>query len=529
MNGWDTESIRWALAAATGSNQGLVVGIAAGLVVMIFVFIMIFMSRYRKVGPNEAMIISGFKRQVRMPDGSTDQVGFRIVRGGGTFVWPVFERLDILSLELMTLDVKTPEVYTIQGVPVIVDGVAQIKVRSDEESISTAAQQLLSKGKVEVMNIALMTVEGHLRAILGTLTVEEIYKNRDAFAQKVQEVATADMANMGLQIVSFTIRDIKDNEGYLDALGKPRTAQVKRDAIIGQAEADRDATIRSAEANQVGQTAKFAADAKIAEAERNYQMRVQEYQASVNQKKAEADLAYELQKNISSQAVKREQVQIDIVERERMIELQEKEIQRKERELDAMVKKPADADYFKIERLAQAEKQRIALEAQGRAEARKAQGFADAEVVERTGQADGEATRARGLAEADIIKAQGLSEAEAMRKKAESWELYNEAAVTQMLVEAMPKIAAAISAPLAKTERIVIINAGGDNGGGASKITRDITNIVAQVPAVVEALTGVKLEKLMEKVPGLKDSIVEARAEKADGEANAGGAPKSGE
>ncbi len=475
------------------------------LLVVILLFAMVYANRYRKVGPNEVMVISGWKKTIVLPDGSKEQRGFRMVHGGGSFIWPIFEKVDILSLELMTLDVKTPEVYTVQGVPVMVDGVAQIKVRSDQESIATASQQMLSKGKVEVMNIALMTLEGHLRAILGTMTVEEIYKNRDTFAQRVQEVAAQDMANMGLQIVSFTIRDIRDNQGYLDALGKPRTAQVKRDAIIGQAEADRDATIKSAEANQVGQTAKYSADTKVAESNRDYQMKVQEYQASVNLKKADADLAYDLQKNKTSQSVKAEEVAIEIVERDRRIELQEKEISRKEKELDATVRKPAEADRFKIQTLANAEREKLELEARGRAEANKAEGFAQADVVARTGQAEGEATKARGLATADVIEAQGLAEATAMRKKAESFALYTQAAVTQMLVEAMPQIAKAIAEPLAKTDRIVVINSGGDGGAGASKVTKDITNIVAQVPAVLESLTGVELEALLAKIPGLAE------------------------
>jgi flotillin len=497
--------------AAAEPSQAVLV--AVGMVVILVMLALVYASRYRKVGPNEVMVISGRKHPIRLPDGSHGQRGFRMIHGGGTFIWPVLEKVDLLSLELMTLDVKTPEVYTVLGVPVMVDGVAQIKVQSDTESIATASQQLLSKGKAEVMNIALLTLEGHLRAILGTLTVEEIYRNRDAFAQKVQEVAAGDMANMGLQIVSFTIRDIRDNQGYLDALGKPRTAQVKRDAIIGQAEADRDATIKSAEANQLGQTAKFAADTKVAESDRDYQMKVQEYQASINRKKAEAELAYDFQRNRTNQSVKAEEIQIEIVERERRIELQEKEILRKEKELDATVKKPADADYFKIERLADAEKQRLTLEAQGKAEANKAQGFAAADVAARTGQADGEATRARGLATADVIEAQGLAEATAMRKKAESFALYNQAAVTQMLVDVMPQIARAISEPLSKTDRIVVISGGGGDGSaGASKVTKDVTNIVAQVPAVVEALTGIELKDLLARIPGIKADAVKAEA-----------------
>ena len=230
--------------------QGGIVIIAA-VVIVIVVFLLLYMvfSRYTKVGPNQVLVVSGIKHKAE--DGT--KVGFRIVKGGGTFVWPIFEKVDILSLELLTIDVQTPEVYTSKGVPVKVDGVAQTKVKGDDVSIRTAAEQFLGKSTDEIRNIATQTLEGHLRAILGTMTVEEIYQNRDAFASKVQEVAAGDMANMGLNIISFTIRDIRDGQGYLDALGKPRIAQVKRDAIIAQAEADRDSQIRSAQAKQAGQ------------------------------------------------------------------------------------------------------------------------------------------------------------------------------------------------------------------------------------------------------------------------------------
>src|SRR2546427_1734226 len=188
------------------------------VVFVIFIFMAIWASRYTKVGPNEVLVVSGRKHKFLEPDGTYAVRGFRIVKGGGTFVIPVVEKVDILSLELLTIDVNTPEVYTSKGVPVRVDGVAQIKVKGDDIAIATAAEQFLSKGTEEIKNIAMQTMEGHLRAILGTMTVEEIYQNRDAFASKVQEVAAGDMANMGLGIVSFTIRDIRDTQGYLDAL-----------------------------------------------------------------------------------------------------------------------------------------------------------------------------------------------------------------------------------------------------------------------------------------------------------------------
>ena len=483
----------------------IVVGVVVGIVVLaVFVAVM---SRYTKVGPNEVLVASGMKHKYVDPDGTVRPRGFRIKKGGGTFVVPMLEKVDILSLELMTIDVQTPEVYTSKGVPVRVDGVAQVKIKGDDISISTAAEQFLSKTTDEIKSVAMQTLEGHLRAILGTMTVEEIYQNRDAFASKVQEVAAGDMANMGLGIVSFTIRDIRDTQGYLDALGKPRIAQVKRDAQIAQAEADRDAMIKSSQATQAGQEAKFAADSKIAEAQRDYQSNVAQYQAAVNQKKAEADLAYDLQKFKTGQFVKAEEVQVNIIEKQKQIELQQQEILRRQKELEATVQKPADAERYRVETLANATKFQLETEAAGAASAAKAKGFASADVSKATGIAEAEANKARGLAEAAVIEAQGKATASAMQAKAESFKQYNEAAVIEMIVRVLPEVAGKISEPLAKMEKMVIINSGNGPGGGASKLTGDVTQIIAQLPPVLESLTGVKFEKLLEQVPALRNAM----------------------
>jgi len=485
----------------------IIIVAAVVLAVVLLLVIITVLSRYTKVGPNEVLVASGVKRKFVDPDGTARTRGFRIVKGGGTFVWPVIEKVDILSLELMTIDVQTPEVYTSKGVPVKVDGVAQVKIKGDDISIATAAEQFLSKPTEEIKNVAMQTLEGHLRAILGTMTVEEIYQNRDAFASKVQEVAATDMQNMGLGIVSFTIRDIRDTQGYLDALGKPRIAQVKRDAQIAQAEADRDAMIKSSQATQAGQEAKFAADTKIAESQRDYQTNVAQYQAAVNQKKAESDLAYDLQKFKTGQLVKAEEVQVQIIEKQKQIELQQQEILRKQRELEANVQKPADAERYKVEALANAKKFQLETEAAGAAAAAKAQGFASADVAKATGIADAEANKAKGLAEAAIIEAQGKAQAEATRLKAEAFQKFNEAAVLEMLVKVMPEIAGKVSEPLSKMEKMVIINSGNGPGGGASKLTGDVTQIMAQLPPVLESLTGVKFEKLLQQIPALKNAM----------------------
>jgi flotillin len=464
-----------------------------GVIFVVGVFLGFYSSRYKKVGPNQVLVISGRRHAaLDLVTGEKTTRNYRIVKGGGAFIWPVLERVDDLSLEIMTIDVITPKVYTIQGVPITVDGVAQVKIRGDDVSIATASEQVLSKSQDEIRNVALQTLEGHLRAILGTLTVEEVYKDRDAFAARVQDVAAGDLANMGLSIVSFTIKDIRDDQGYLDALGRKRTAEVKRDAQIGEAEAARDATIASAKARQEGETAKYQAEARIAEAEKDYQIQKADYDAQTNRKKAEAELAYNLQQNITNQQVKAEEVQIEVVERQKRIQVQEQEVLRKEKELEATVKKPAEAEQHRIQTLANAKKFQTLTEAEGQAAASRS-----------IGEGDADANKARGLAQAEIIRQQGFSEAEAMEKKALAWQMYNQAAIIQQIVEALPQVAAAIAQPLSQTERIVVINSGGDGGAGASKVTQDVTNIVAQVPATIEALTGIDLTETLKNLPGV--------------------------
>ena len=347
-------------------------------------------------------------------------------------------------------------------------------------------------------------MEGHLRAIVGSLTVEEIYRNRDQFAGSVQEVAVADMANMGLTIVSFTLKDIRDSHGYLDALGKPRIAEVKRDAQIAQAEADRDAQVRSALAHQLGEIARIEAETKIAEANRDFQSRKAEYDAAVNLKRAEADLAYDIQKNRTSQELKKEEIQISVIEKEQQIVVQEREIQRREKELEATVKRSADAERYRVETEAAALRTRAEQVARGEAEAARLKGAAQAEV-----------TQATGTADANIVALRGAAEAEAMRKKAESFQQYNEAAVLQTVLAALPEIAKALAEPLSKTDRITMVSTGGD-GVGVSRLTADIAKVMAELPAVVESLSGVDLRKLIEAVPALRAAKEEEKAKRGE-------------
>lgn len=450
----------------------------------LFLIAFVYASRVKKVGPNQVLIISGRGER------------YRIVTGGRSFVWPILERVDDLSLEIMTIDVTTPDVPSLQGVPVTVDGIAQVKIASDENSIRTAAIQFLSKSTDQIRYVAHETLAGHLRAILGTLTVEELYRDRDRFAQEVQSTSGTDMVAMGMEIVSFVIKDISDQDGYLEALGRPRIAEVKRDAEIAEAESARDATIRSAKARQEGESAKFDAETKIAESRKAFEVERAVYQAQINKKQAEAELARPLQENIENQKVRAEAVQIEVVEKQKQIEVQQQEALRKERELEATVRKPAEAEQYRIRTLADARNYQLRTEAEGEAEAIRLHGVGEAESA-----------RARGLADAEVVRQKGLAEAEATLKKAGAWKEYTQAAVVQQLIDALPKLAEAVSLPLAQTERIVIIG-GGENGSGsgASKITQDVTNIIAQLPPAVEALTGINLMDVIQNLPGLQDA-----------------------
>ncbi len=473
--------------------EAIAIPAGVGALVVFLCFIVWIGNRYQKAGPNEALVVFGMGRT-------------KIVVGGGIFVWPLFQQVHRMSLEIMTLDVTSPEVYTDQGVPVTVDGVAQVKIGESDEMVRTAAGQFLGKSMQEMRNVALQTLEGHLRAILGTMTVEMIYKQRDEFAQRVQEVAAGDLAGMGMRIVSFTIREIRDSHGYLDALGKTRTAEVKRDAIVGERTADREARAEAAGQDKEARMAEAMADADAKEAERDRNIRAAQYKAQEQEAQAQADLAYGLQEAKTQQLVEKEKIQVEVVQKEMQTQVQMREIERKERELDATIRKPAEAERFKIETLAQADRERRIQEAQGEATATQSLGQGRAFAAKAEGLAKAEVIQAQGLAEAEVVRQTGFAEAEAMMKKAEAWQNYNEAAITEKVIDVLPSVASAIAQPLAKTEKIVMVNVGGGDGGGsvgASRITGDVANVISQLPPVVEALSGIDFADMLKRLPDI--------------------------
>ncbi|MCU9614486.1 flotillin family protein [Caldibacillus lycopersici] len=477
--------------------------IIAIVVVLLLALIGVFVSKYRTTGPDEALIVTGSylgSKNVHV-DESGNKV--KIIRGGGTFVLPVFQRAEPLSLLSSKLEVSTPEVYTEQGVPVMADGTAIIKVGSSIGEIATAAEQFLGKTKQDLENEAREVLEGHLRSILGSMTVEEIYKNRDKFSQEVQRVATQDLAKMGLIIVSFTIKDVRDKNGYLDSLGKPRIAQVKRDADIATAEAEKETRIKKAEASKDAQKAELERATEIAEAEKENQLKIAEYRLEQDIAKARADQAYDLESARAKQQVTEQEMQVRIIERQKQIELEEKEILRRERQYDSEVKKKADADRYAVEQAAAAEKAKQYAEAEANKYRVETMAKAEAERIRLDGLAKAEAERAQGETEAEIIRLKGIAEAEAKQKIAEAFEQFGQAAVLDMILKMLPEYAKEVAAPLANIEKITVVDTGSsDKNGGANKITGYATNLMSTLQESLKASSGIDVKELLGNLSG---------------------------
>ena len=462
--------------------------VLAGLVLFAISIVLL----WKKVPQDKAMVVTGLKK--------------RVISGGGGLVIPILERADRISLENKKIEVRVSGALTEQGVCINADCVAVIKVKSDKESILAAIEQFNTGNEaktVEVIaGITKDVMEGKLREIVSKMCVEELHKDREKFSSQVQEVAALDLADMGLEIKAFTIRDISDENGYLQALGRKRIAEVKRDAQIAEAEAAKETKIRTSEANRLGESAKLVAETQIAEATKEKELKVQSYRKEQEVAKAAADLAYEIEANKVKKEVTETEMQVEITRRHKEIELAEQEAIRKERELEAVVVKAANADKYAIEKQAEAQKYREIQDATARAEAIRLEGTARAD-----------ARRLEGMAEVEIIREKGKAEADAMLKKAEAFKQYNDAAVTQMVVEKLPEMAHAVAEPLSKTEKIVIIDQGGRDGkspGGAAKVSGYVTDIITTLPQTVEALTGINIwDKIKGVMPAGKTESVE--------------------
>jgi len=453
-----------------------------GLGVLALIFILGLLARmYRKAGPHEALVVYGFR-------------GPRVIKGHGTVIFLMVESCRELSLELMSFDVAPQQdLYTCQGVAVTVEAVAQIKVRSDQASILTAAEQFLTKAPQEREALIRLVMEGHLRGIIGQLTVEQIVKEPEMVGDRMRSTCADDMSKMGLEVISFTIKEVRDKNEYIANMGRPDVARIKRDADVATAEAERDTAIRRANAQREAAVAKAQADqdrviaetasqARQSEAQRDLDIKKAQFSEQSRRQQAQADKAYELQTNIMQQQVTAEQVKVQQVEKEGQIKVQEAEITRHEKELIATVLKGAEIEKQRIQNLAEAEKGRLAAEAEGRAAA----------------------IRTQGEAEASIIFQKGEAEAKAMNVKAEAYQEWNQAAVVDKLLTNMADVVRAMAEPLSKVDKITIVSTGENGSAGANKITGDMTKIAAQVPALFEALSGMDIKQLMANVKEIR-------------------------
>ena len=452
--------------------------VVVGLVVLATLLLMALMAKlFRKAGPHEALVVYGFR-------------GTRVIKGGGTVIFPMLESCRELSLELMSFDVAPrQDLYTKQGVAVTVEAVAQIKVKSDPESIRTASEQFLTKPPEQREGLIRLVMEGHLRGIIGQLTVEEIVKEPEMVAERMRSTCAEDMNKMGLEVISFTIKEVCDKNEYITNMGKPDVARIRRDADVAAAEAERDTQIRRAQAQRDAATAKAQADqervlaetlslAKQAESQRDLEVKKASYLEAVKKQQAMADKAYDIETNIMQQQMMAESVKIQQVEKEQQVKVQEAEILRREKELIATLLKQAEIERQRIETLAAAEKQRLIAEAEGKASS----------------------IRAQGEAEAEIIFKKGEAEAKAMNVKAEAYQEYNQAAVVDKLITNLPEVVRAMATPLANVDKITIVSTGDGDAAGMYKLTGDMTKVAAQVPALFEALSGMQLSELLSKV-----------------------------
>lgn len=467
------------------SMIGTTVSIIVGMIILLLFIALL----WKKAPQDKAIVVTGLKK--------------RVISGAGGIVIPIFEQIDRISLENMKVEIKTFGSLDSNGVPLDTDGVAIIKVKSNKECILQAVEQFNTGKEKETIQVIRATVqdvlEGKLREIISKMTVEEIYRDREMFANEVENVAKADLEKMGIEITTFTIRDIDDQQGYLKALGAKQIAEVKKNAAIAEAEAQKEQMQKTAEARRAGREAQILAETEIARAEKEKELKVQEYKEQEQRAQAKADLAYQVEENIVKKQVIQGQKNAELFEEQRQTEIAEQQAKKRERELEATIKKVAEADKFKIEKNAEAEKYRIEQKADAERTEMIKRAEAEAEMIKLRGMAEAEAIRLKGEATADAMKA----EAEAMKEKAEAYKQYGEAAIVEMLTARLPEIAAAISEPLSKTDKIVVIDHSGE--GGASKVTKNVSSIVAQLPEVIDSLTGVDLVEVVKNVIDQKE------------------------
>lgn len=458
-------------------------GIIFGLIVVVLFFLLC----WRKVPADKAMVITGLKK--------------RVLSGKGGFMIPIIETSCIISLENISMTTDVHEAPSKQGIFVDVVGTAIVKVKNDEESILRAVEQFCTGRKDEqtvdtISRMVEQILEGKLRGIVSTLTVEQINEDRAAFEQKIEADIREELRSMGLELLSYSILKISTQGGYLENRAIPQIAKAKADADIATAERRRDTEISTANAFREGEKAKLQAETEIAESERDKQIKLEGFRAEKDRAKADADVAYKLRQ----------------IENEGLVAEQEAQLAKKnalvvEEKLVAEVKKPAEARKYETEIKAEADKIKAIRQAEAEAEAIKIKAKAEAEAKKIEAEAEADAIRKKGEAEADTIKAKGIAEAQAKEELAKAMAKYGEAAVIELVVNRLPEIMREVARPIENVDKITII----DNGGkeGASKISKVVTDVAANGFQTLKDITGLDLTEVINNfVAKPKDNLI---------------------
>ena len=434
------------------------------LPVAVILFLIIFFTNYRKVPPNVALVISGCIRRrykVKDEDGRTvvKKFGYRIVRGGATMVIPFFERVDKLSLGIMQVDIRTTQpVPSLEYISVMVDGVANIKIGSDDVSIATAAEQFLNWKPEDIAAIAQQVLEGNMREIIGRMTIADLVQNRDKFATETSRAAAADMANMGLEIINITIQNFSDKDGVVETMATKNIVAKERDAKIAKAEAE-----------QQGHKAAVEAEALMAEQKKELELKQAEYKIQADRAQADADIAYKVQQEIARKSFEEERAHAEMIRLQKQTELERQQVEIQRQKLNVEVREKAEAE--RDARIARAE----------------------ADKAEKQAQADAEYYAAQKEAEAILLK--GKAEAEAIQLKAEAMQRYGQAAMLEMVVDKLPEVARAIGEPLAQTEKILMFGE-----GSATNLVRDTTGSMLQTFEAMKSAVGVDIPRMLRDV-----------------------------
>ncbi|MCR4937391.1 MAG: flotillin family protein [Lachnospiraceae bacterium] len=469
------------------SDELLLIG---GIIALVIFLLIIIAMGYVKAPTDQAVIISGLKREPKY------------VIGRSSVRIPFLQRLDRLSLKMLSIDVRTSKtIPTLDYINIMVDSVAIVKIGTSDSLIKAAAENFLNKDSGYINTMVVNVLEGNLREIIGAMKLVDIMNDRKTFAAMVQENAALDMAKMGLEIVSFNIQNIDDaGLGVIENLGIANTVAIRQNAEISRANAEKEIAVAQASARKEANDAQISAETEIAQKNNELDIRKSELKVQADIKRAEADAAYEIQKQEQAKTIETQTVNVQIARAEREAELKQKEVIVRQQELSAQIERQADAEKYRTEKDAEArlvQRQRQAeaekYEQEKAAEAQKAK----ADALRYAAEQEAAGITAKGIAEAEAIKAKGLAEAEAMEKKAEAYKKYNGAAVIEMMVNILPQMAAEISKPLSSIDKVNIYGGGDGNGSGVSGISGNMPVVMKQVFDTMTEATGVDFTEIM--------------------------------